>query len=72
MTQATAFLRTTLIKMTEAQQMMGVSRPTIYRWLREGRAGMPEPVKIGPNSVRFRLSDIEAFIQRQAAKAEGV
>lgn len=35
---------------------LGVSRHTIYRWKREG--DFPKAVKLGPGSVRWRLSDI--------------
>jgi predicted DNA-binding transcriptional regulator AlpA len=35
----------------------GVIRPTVWRWVSEGR--LPAPVRLGPNTTRWRLIDIE-------------
>lgn len=35
----------------------GVSRSTIWRWVKEGR--LPEPVKISPGTTRWPLSAVE-------------
>lgn len=37
----------------------GISRDTVYRWMREGRLN---PVAIGPRVWRFRPSQLEEFI----------
>lgn len=37
------------------------SRDTIWRWTREGR--LPEPIKIGANSTRWRRSEIDARLK---------
>lgn len=53
---------------TEVGNRYGVSRYTIWRWVREGR--FPKPVKICSGSTRWHKSDIEAFDQNtlQASK----
>lgn len=35
----------------------GISRSTIWRWLKQGR--FPQPIKLGAASTRWRLSDLE-------------
>lgn len=37
----------------------GISRDTVYRWMKEGRL---KPVAIGPRVWRFRPSQVEEFI----------
>ena len=41
------------------------SRPTLYRWMKEGN--FPQNVKLGPNMVRWRTSDLEAWIAEKEA-----
>lgn len=43
----------------------GVERTTIWRWVKLGLLGAP--VKLGPNTTRWKLEDVEAFEARQAA-----
>ncbi len=45
-----------------------ISRATTYRYEREGF--LPRPVKLGPGSARWPLSEIEA-IERRAAEDRG-
>lgn len=46
----------------------GVSDMSLWRWLHASEMGFPEPLRI--NRRRFwKLSDLEAFEARQAAKA---
>jgi prophage regulatory protein len=58
MKNITAFLRD-----TEVAIRYGVSRPTIWRWTKNGN--FPKPVKLGAGSTRWRSSDIEDWEQRQ-------
>jgi len=37
----------------------GVSRSTIWRWLRKG--DFPSPVKLGPGCTRWPLDDVQAW-----------
>ena len=50
----------TLLKVKEVCQLLGVSKPTIYEWMREGK--MPS-LKIGARRL-FDAADIEAVIQK--------
>ena len=58
MNNTTAFL-----KDTEAALRYGVSRPTIWRWARNGK--FPKPVRLGAGSTRWRSADLEAWEQLQ-------
>ena len=51
------------IKMLSAKKVaecLGVHVRTVWRWAAAGR--IPEPIQIGPKSIRWRLVDIEKFI----------
>jgi prophage regulatory protein len=44
---------------TDLSVRYGVSKQTVWYWLREGR--LNRPVKIGVNSTRWKLIDVEQF-----------
>ena len=48
------------LKLSEVQEMMGVSRSTVWRWTAENGLKV---VRIG-NVTRIRESDLEAFLNR--------
>lgn len=54
-----------LITIAQTCAMLGISRPTIYRWLKNTEMAFPAAIKIGPNSTRFRLAAVEAFINNK-------
>lgn len=45
----------------------GVSRPTIWRWVKEG--DLPSPIKLGPGSTRWKLSEVEDWEKKRQAEA---
>lgn len=49
-----------LLRVSEVCSRIGVSRPTVYRFVNAGR--IPPPVKIGIRSSGFPESEINAFI----------
>ena len=52
---------TALLPCTVVMSVLGISKNTVYRWTREGR--LPAPLKIGPNSTRWRAADIRAYVE---------
>ena len=49
-----------LLTRTEVETRVGLERSTIYREMRAGR--FPLPLKIGERAVRWKLSEIEAWL----------
>jgi len=43
-----------------------VSRPTVWRWVKQGK--FPKPIKLCGGSTRWRLIDLEAWEQAQSQK----
>lgn len=57
------------LRWPEVKPLVGVSRTTWWRLMRDGDA--PKALKIGPNSVAWRAGDIAAFQAACASKMEG-
>ncbi|MBF8676166.1 AlpA family transcriptional regulator [Pseudomonas fulva] len=49
-----------LLRLDEVLHVTGMGRNTVYRRIREGT--FPKQVKIGPNSVAWRQSDITQWM----------
>ena len=49
-----------LLRRSEVEKRCGLSRPTIYRQMKEGL--FPHPVKLPTGRVRWRSTDIDKFI----------
>lgn len=49
-----------LLRLDEVLHVTGMGRNTVYRRIREGT--FPKQVKIGPNSVAWRQSDIAQWM----------
>ncbi len=49
-----------LLRLSEVVVLTGLSRSSIYRKMRDG--SFPEPLKIGMRAVRWRKSEIEAWL----------
>ncbi|MFM1682759.1 MULTISPECIES: helix-turn-helix transcriptional regulator [Aeromonas] len=58
----------TLITIASTCEMLNISRPTIYRWMKDESLQFPSAIKIGPNSIRFRHCDVMDFISRRACR----
>ena len=44
----------------ELEKLFKVSRATIYRWVNSGQ--FPKPIHLGANMVRWKASDIGAWV----------
>ena len=49
-----------LLTRAEVERVVGLKRSALYRAMREGR--FPEPLRVGPKSVRWLLSEVEQWI----------
>ena len=43
---------------------LSVSRATVWRWTADG--SFPSPIKLGPNTTRWRGEDVEAWMANRA------
>ncbi len=50
----------TLLTRIQVSARTGLARSSIYRLMRDG--GFPAPLRVGPSSVRWPASEIEAWI----------
>ena len=58
-----------LLRRRQVEEITGMSRSTIYKMMQNG--DFPRPVKIGPAAVRWRSSDITAWVEsRPVARGE--
>ena len=49
-----------LLRLSEVQARCGLSRSSVYRKMRD--RSFPEPLKVGVRAVRWRESEIEAWL----------
>jgi excisionase family DNA binding protein len=69
MQTATLLIRQGLISPEEAARILGVSIGTLTVWRSTGRYNLPF-VKVGAR-VKYRLEDIDAFIERRTREHTG-
>ena len=50
-----------LLRRCEVEAITGMSRSSIYRLMQNGE--FPRPVRVGPAAVRWRESDIKAWLE---------
>lgn len=55
-----------IIRLPAVLDMLSVSKPTIYNWIKQGN--FPAPLKIGPKASGWLLAEIEAWIAEHATK----
>ena len=49
-----------LLRRQQVEEIAGIKRSSIYRLMDDGE--FPRPVKVGPAAVRWRESDIRAWL----------
>lgn len=60
---------TRILRLPEVLARTGVSRTTIYKWIAEGR--FPRPIPLGPHSVGWFESELEAWFRKRSAERPG-
>lgn len=56
-----------LLRRPSVEARTGLSRSTIYDWMKRG--DFPQPVKLGARLVAWRESDITAWLEARETKA---
>ena len=59
-----------LLRRREVEQMVSLSRASIYRLADLG--DFPHPIRVGPRAVRWRLGDIERWISERPLTTDEV
>lgn len=60
MTNVEIIIPERLLKEREVCEMVGISNSTLWRWVEAGL--FPAQIRIGPRAVRWRLSEVLAWI----------
>ncbi|WP_119335144.1 helix-turn-helix transcriptional regulator [Hydrogenophilus thermoluteolus] len=55
-----------ILRLPEVIAITKISRPTIYRWAREGL--FPAPLKLGPRAIGWRADEIDAWLESRDRK----
>lgn len=58
-----------IVRKPEVLALIGVSSASLHRWVNEGR--FPSPVKLGPNSVGWRESDLRDWLESREVVGQG-
>lgn len=58
------------LKTAQVAARYGISRTTVWRWIKAGR--LPEPVMVGPGVRRFPIAALQRKDSEWAAKKEAV
>ena len=51
----------------EVCERLSLSRTTVWRMTRDGSGSFPKPIRLGPNSVGWRESEIQEWIDSRKA-----
>jgi len=54
--QMSEMLNDIFLRRKEVERIVGLSRPTIYRYIKAGK--FPKPVSLGTGAVRWKQSDV--------------
>ncbi len=63
-------MRTEFIRRPEVEDLVKLSRSTIYLMMQRGE--FPSPVKLGGRAVAWKVADIEAWISRRESGQDWV
>ena len=56
-----------LIRRPEVESRIGISRSTLYDWMKRGE--FPQPVKLGARLVAWRESDVTEWLESRETRA---
>ena len=59
-----------IVRIAEVAHMTGLSRPSIYRLTREGKDHFPPSIRLGANSIGWRLSAVESWLRYREVSSE--
>lgn len=59
-----------LLRRRQVEEITGMSRSSIYKMMQEGT--FPQAVRIGPSAVRWKASDMEAWVESRPVAASDI
>jgi prophage regulatory protein len=57
------------LRLPEVVRRCGISKSSVWLWVREGR--FPSPIRVGPRVTCWRASEIDNWIEAKAAEGRG-
>lgn len=58
-----AVVRKMLMDCYDVAHALGIGVSTVWAWSKEGR--LPQPIKLGAKTTRWKVSEIENYVYRQ-------
>lgn len=62
--------RSRMLNIDEVQELLGISKPTIWRWVAEGN--FPAPKALSPQTRRWWSEDVHAWIASKPVVSEAL
>lgn len=62
--------RQRLLTLPEVMTMTRLSKPTIYKYIRDENHDFPQQVRLGPNRVCWVKNEVEQWIRQQMKKRQ--
>lgn len=62
--------RQVLLTLPEVAELTRLSKPTIYKYIRDEDHDFPKQVRLGPNRVVWVKSEIDRWVRQQMKKRE--
>lgn len=58
-----------LLKDTEVEELTGIPCGTLRWWRHKANGDGPKWFRLGPKAIRYRRSDVDAWVERHYAEA---
>ena len=58
-----------ILRLPDVKRMTGISRSRIYVYMARGTDPFPRSIKLGPNMVGWRKSEVEAWLSSRQRSA---
>lgn len=62
--------RQILLTLPEVSQMTRLSKPTIYKYIKDEGHDFPKQVRLGPNRVCWVKAEVERWVRQQMKKRQ--
>lgn len=63
-------MATTIESYTSVLSRLGISRPTLWRWLKDETHNFPRPVRLGKRKLGFIASEVDHWVLARGTASE--